>query len=281
MGQIRKCIIQGGIQMLGKLIKYDLRYGIRIFILIHAILVISCTLGRFLFMNRLDFHSDPAGLVSSLIVFSSLFILLFVAVNFGLYALLIVRFYKNLFTDEGYLTWTLPASPTQQLWAKILSGTIWLVLDIPIVSLSLLILFTGKNVTTAYAHVAPGIDKVLGMSISTFGIYALVFTLLGAISSLILLYLCVGIGQLFPGHRILCSVITYCIISCIMQALAFALMFAFNISPANNAYISARGQDMAHYLFMAFNLGEGMCIFIAIVGYFALHQIMNKKINLN
>lgn len=36
------------------------------------------------------------------------------------------RFYRNLFCDEGYLTLTLPAKPGQQLASKALSGSLWL-----------------------------------------------------------------------------------------------------------------------------------------------------------
>lgn len=36
------------------------------------------------------------------------------------------RFYRNLFCDEGYLALTLPAAPGQQLASKVLSGSLWL-----------------------------------------------------------------------------------------------------------------------------------------------------------
>ena len=39
--------------------------------------------------------------------------------------LIVVNFYKTLITDEGYLTFTLPVSPTKLLLSKVLNGIIW------------------------------------------------------------------------------------------------------------------------------------------------------------
>lgn len=267
--------------MLGKLIKYDLKYGVRIFILIHSILLIACILGRFFILNKIDFNSEPTALTSLLLLLLTVFILLFTAVFFGLYALLVVRFYKNLFTNEGYLTWTLPASPTQQLWAKIISGAAWCALDTIICTISLIILVSGKNVTIAYAQVAPEITKSLGMSVSRFGLYMLVFMLLGTISCIIIMYLSVAIGQLFSSHRILFSIIAYFIINSILQIFTFVLMIAFHVAPGYSPYITGVYKDMSHYMLTVFKLSLGLYFFIAIAGYFTLHYIINKKINLN
>ena len=116
--------------MLKKLIKYDLKYGAKIFIVIHALLWIAAIFGRVFFLDRIDFDAPAEQLVSVLVLFFSAFVLLFSVVSLATALLIAARFYKNLFTDEGYLTWTLPASPVQQLWAKILSGCIWNILDL-------------------------------------------------------------------------------------------------------------------------------------------------------
>ena len=104
--------------MLKKLIKYDLKYGAKIVIVIHALLWIAAIFGRVFFLDRIDFDAPTEQLVSVLVLFFSAFVLLFSVVSLATALLIAARFYKNLFTDEGYLTWTLPASPVQQLWAK-------------------------------------------------------------------------------------------------------------------------------------------------------------------
>lgn len=266
--------------MLGKLVKYDLKYGMRIFIVLHAILVTACILGRFLFMNQLDFSLKAETYLSPLILFFSLFLLLFTGVGFGINILLVVRFYKNLYTDEGYLTWTLPATAPQQLWAKIISGVIWEVSSVLISAASLMILVSGDNVTDAYAQVAADITKSLGMPITQFGISMLIYSLIGTLGSIVMLYLCVAIGQLFPGHRILCAIVTYFIMTAVIQILTFALMFAFKIGPGT-IYAIAQERPTTHYIVTSFRLGGVMSVIIMIAAYFGVQYIMNKKLNLS
>ena len=101
--------------MLGKLIKYDLKATAKVFLLLHIVYFIICLASRFLFMDRLDFNGDKDLLLAQIIVFSSAMLILFVLVNSGTWLLFTVRFYRNLFSKEGYLTWTLPASGVQHL----------------------------------------------------------------------------------------------------------------------------------------------------------------------
>ena len=181
--------------MLGKLLKYDLKYGSRFFILLHGILLAACILGRLLFFERLDFDAGSDIIAPYIILATSLYVLLFTAVSLGTAALLAVRFYRNLFTDEGYLSWTLPATPVEQLWAKLFSGTIWYILDILILALSLVILLSGSNLTAAYAKVAPEITEALGMPLGRYGTMLLVFTLLSSFSGTVTILSLIHISE--------------------------------------------------------------------------------------
>lgn len=266
--------------MLGKLVKYDLKYGARIFIVLHVLLLGACILGRVLFMNQLDFHSGAKAIISPLIIFSSLFLLLFTSIGFGITILLVARFYKNLFTDEGYLSWTLPATATQQLWAKIISGVIWETLNILITAGALLILVSGDNVTSAYSEVASEITMSLGMPIGQMGIHWVIYALIGTAGSVVMIYLCVAIGQLFPGHRILCAIVTYFILSAVIQVITFALMYLLNIGPGTATYITGQGVS-THYVLTTFRLGGVLSVVVMIAAYIGVHYILNKKLNLS
>ena len=39
---------------------------------------------------------------------------------------ILMRYYKNFFSDEGYLTFTLPVTPHELLWSKIISAMVWI-----------------------------------------------------------------------------------------------------------------------------------------------------------
>ena len=72
----------------------------------------------------------PEGLGVVLVVALGMF-LFFSVVALVVYAvavqvILLFRFYKNKYTDEGYLTFTLPVKPSQIFWSSFLNMLIWL-----------------------------------------------------------------------------------------------------------------------------------------------------------
>ena len=58
-----------------------------------------------------------------------------------------MRFYKNLLSGEGYLTFTLPFSATQHIVCKLLCGVLVIVIDFIAVIASLLIMVCGYGGT--------------------------------------------------------------------------------------------------------------------------------------
>ena len=154
--------------MLKKLIKHDLKYGVRMFAVLHIILIIGCLMARFLVIDHLDFSADPEEFAPVIALLIVVLTMLFSAISFGCCIMYAVRFYKNLFTDEGYITWTLPASPLTQLWAKILSASIWYVLDLTICFAAAWFLISGDNIQSALERIKPDFQAALGMSFSSF-----------------------------------------------------------------------------------------------------------------
>ena len=154
--------------MLKKLIKHDLKYGVRMFAVLHIILIIGCLMARFLVIDHLDFSADPEEFAPVIALLIVVLTMLFSAISFGCCIMYAVRFYKNLFTDEGYITWTLPASPLTQLWTKILSASIWYVLDLTICFAAAWFLISGDNIQSALERIKPDFQAALGMSFSSF-----------------------------------------------------------------------------------------------------------------
>ena len=96
--------------MLGKLIKYDLKSAAKLFILLHGIYLFICLTLRLIYVNRLDFNSPPELLITSIVLFSTIYIVLVSALALCTSLQIVFRFYRNLFSKEGYLSWTLPVS---------------------------------------------------------------------------------------------------------------------------------------------------------------------------
>lgn len=267
--------------MLGKLIKYDLKSSGKLFLLLHGIFLIFCVFIRFIYMNRLDLIEpvDEKMLVVSLLLFFTLFTVFVSALMFYTQMQIAFRYYRNLFSREGYLSWTLPVSGIQHLWAKIISGCIFMAADILIVAAGILILATGKNIRDAYSLVADETTRELGMTLGDFGLMLLILCLASCIYSVVMVYFCINIGQLFPGHRVLCAVAAYFITSTVIQIGSLIILFISGYFPGYE-FFAAEGATAADFMIRIYAISGGISVVVTVAMYIATHYMMKKKINL-
>lgn len=112
--------------MLGKLMKYDLRSGIRTFALIWiglaALAAINGLTLRIAFDG--DIQSELANFIITVLPMV-LLVALYVAMGIFMLVFIINRFYKGLLGDEGYLMFTLPVSVSEHIGSKLLTSMIF------------------------------------------------------------------------------------------------------------------------------------------------------------
>ena len=98
--------------MLGKLIKYDLKSTSRILVIIHVFLILSALFMRFLITGRVEedllMASGGSDVFYTLLVM--VYTLVIIGASFATCMVIAIRFYRHLFSDEGYLTNTLPVT---------------------------------------------------------------------------------------------------------------------------------------------------------------------------
>lgn len=134
--------------MLGKMYAYDIKALSRTLIPIHLGLLLVgfvCAVAGIsgYLSNEYDYLIDAVAPESSQLVMGlaalmcGLCILLMLSAVVATFVIVLVRFYKNLFTDEGYLTLTLPLTAWQQVMSKVLAGMTWMLIDALVVMLCL------------------------------------------------------------------------------------------------------------------------------------------------
>ncbi len=136
--------------MLGKLLKYDMRsvgrfWWIAMLTMVGMSFCAGGSLRAYLEIMELQNSTNFAGLIVLLYMLSYLLFLLSV-VGIGLCMiavaiLIIVRYFKHLFTDEGYLTFTLPVTRKQIFFSKMLNAVIWMSLSGIVLSFCVLIIY--------------------------------------------------------------------------------------------------------------------------------------------
>lgn len=119
--------------MLGKLLKYDfasMAKPLGILQLIAIGMAVVATACGFVGYWISEMDSGHLELITALA---------FMGVGFGFiglvclvpatFVIVLHRFYSNFFTDQGYLTFTLPAKVSELLWSKVISGFVWLMIS--------------------------------------------------------------------------------------------------------------------------------------------------------
>ncbi|MGN1166446.1 MAG: hypothetical protein ACI4S2_08500 [Lachnospiraceae bacterium] len=275
--------------MLGKLIKYDMKYLNRFLILLHSFLMISLVLIRVFLTSRIELQTDQEQTEFLFAITFTLCFLIIMAISMGTLLIIAVRFYKNIFTDEGYLTHTLPVKSSQHLISKTVSGSIWAFLNLCLTYIGIYIVAWTPNVQSFFYENKTDIQTELGMtekyenlSLSTIIAVILLFSIISAISNVIMLYASIALGQLFSSHRIIGSLVAYFVLQIVISVLSLLFIICFG---QLTSMIYLAEADALHFSFIAY-MSEAlrlscilMCI-ITIILYPITQYIMKRKINL-
>lgn len=248
-----------------------------------------------------DLWNNDYRLVRLVLVFGSIgyFILLIApAIILSIYTAL--RFYRNLFTDEGYLMHTLPVKKWELITAKGLVAVIWNVITTITTLLSVLLVIllismssryggvTWADITESFAqffHEAiPIVKEMFRMPVWMVALLFLGSFIVGAFYNTLLLYASVSIGHLWKKHPMAGTVLSYI---GFYLAISF-LTSAFSINSLNltmgNIFFASNYTayaSMGDYLLRV--LGNGYLVSaIGILVFYAITEwIMSHKLNLD
>jgi hypothetical protein len=275
--------------MLGKLIKHETRATSRIFLPLYgALLILTIFTKLALAFGAPDFFSDNVATNPVIeVVLGISFTLYFIAVvalSAMTLVMIIQRFYKNLFTDEGYLMFSLPVKTWELVLSKLLVGLIWSAVCTLMIVISFFILslgsFTMMDLTQGISMAYTEFYSTFGTSLNVLIFEIMMLIVISTISSILMIYVSIAIGQLFNQHRIVASFGAYIVITIALQIIGSILMAIFALG--NLDAVISQGQDgeamqMIHLLIN----GSTLCNVILCVGfYFATQYIMKNRLNL-
>ena len=204
--------------------------------------------------------------------------MLFSAISFDAVSCTPSGFIRTHLQMKGYITWTLPASPLTQLWAKILSASIWYVLDLTICFAAAWFLISGDNIQSALERIKPDFQAALGMSFSSFCGLVVFFSFVGILSCVLFIYTSIAIGQLVPAHRIIVSIAVYFILNLITQIISIGVSIITSVFPD---YVFSPAQtSFSEYFFQMLLIGTCTTTVLAIAGYFITYRILQRNVNL-
>lgn len=217
--------------MLNKLIGYEFKSTRRIFLPAYAVIfVLSLLNGIFMLpANSMNSLMMPLG------VLMTIYILAMFAVCILTFAYMINRFYKNLLGDEGYLMFTLPARPSQLIWAKCITSSLWMLFTTIVCSVSVFVLIVPLMISEISFADLTLIRQQLSFGMHTlwqnYSIHLFFIPLLAMVVGIVWIanfcmhiYACLSVGSLANKHRLGFAFLAYLGFSVLSEILMLIVM---------------------------------------------------------
>lgn len=171
--------------MFAKLLKYEWRSNVRLFSILSVaalgVGVLGAVLLRLMTYMEAALGNSAAGaaLAGILVLGLGFLALALVAYSGAVCILLMVRFYKNKFTDEGYLTFTLPVSSHQIFLSSLLNAVAWIAISACITTAAVMIALVFGTARQGLVN-----PDILGSAISGFREIFFLFSMVSGDDSL-------------------------------------------------------------------------------------------------
>ena len=212
--------------MLKKLLKYDFLSAFKVW----WIAAVTSFGLSFLGGYAVTLIRSPRDLPD--VVDSSAGLMLFISI-FSLFAfvtlseiIILVRYYKNFFTDEGYLTFTLPVKTGNLINSKLIMGVVVTVSTLIVLAFNICIIlgigFFDKIFNKEFFKY---VFEIIDAAISEFGVYlfvyileAIVIFILASAFSLLLMFCCIALASLITRKgRVATAIAIYYGVNCVLS----------------------------------------------------------------
>ncbi len=273
--------------MVKKLLKHEAKYYARTLFIYEIVLFTLAIFTRILMFFETD------SVVYYLLQGSSFLLFGLAVIGCSLMAsvISIFRFYKNLFTSEGYLTFALPVSTNQHLFAKLFSAFVYNMIVFVSTIAAFLVTISGDILNEsikAGIYLFEQAEKLLSdVPLTTHIIFYLlefiVIINISTIFSLLLFYTCIAIGQTAKKNRILLAVAVYFGYMTISEIISTFISIILSVS-VNFEFAEDIALFISDHPFATIHISFCSSIIISavmcVVCYVITNTIMKRKLNL-
>ncbi len=269
--------------MLKKLLRYDLKFIFRYW----WIAAISCTalsaVGGICFSLLLE--KPPHALITLLLVLPIIFAVIgWVVFAVLSYLVIYIRFYKNFFTDEGYLTFTLPVNIGSLLNAKLLSAVITEISTLLVLGLDVFLMIAlggGEGLFELLEPILEGFFENVDIYFYIFVAEGLVWMLVSSLFSALFLCCCITFGSIITKKaKVPAAIGIYYVANCVFTGfIQFIALFSL---PVLAEKIFALPQNTHGILIVLVLLALILCSGLVCLLLYALqYWMLHRKLNLN
>ncbi|MEE0839992.1 MAG: hypothetical protein U0L72_05505 [Acutalibacteraceae bacterium] len=268
--------------MVNKLFKYEIAFYFKRLLPFYIILLSVAVFSRLIQNFEVDFFVYDIIYGSSIITYV---IMNFVALG-AVIINAIVRFYKNLFTNQGYLSFTLPVTPTQHIFVKLLTAMLFSFITLLLMFIAFMAFTAGElftEICKAALYLLKKFTAIAGAN-TFFYIFEFVLLLIVAFATtLFIYYTCITIGQLAKKNRIAAAFGVYLIFYLIEQAIGTVFMIVFSAVSLSDKltditnYIVNNIKTFAHIGLIGLTVSY---LIGSLILFFIDRHIITKRLNL-
>lgn len=264
--------------MLRKLLKYDLRANMKLYLFIWPAMLLLAGLQRLLL--ELPVTGFLGHFLMSLL--TGLMVLALIAMAVLCFVICVIRFYSGLLRREGYLMFTLPVKPWLLLLSKLLAAMLTLIPTCIFAYFGIALILSGT--TDGVWNTMFNFSQILDQPLSAGTLILAGLTVLATVANMILrVYFVSCLGHLFRRARIFLSILFYYLIGVLMQITSMLTLVSVNYEP--NTFVNSVFTWVETLSFngaMSAFLGTILLINVAIgcVYFFVSEVILRKRLNL-
>ena len=275
--------------MLKKLMKHEWKSIGKIPVILLIVLFVSTILTGLTFAYPFWESEKLDGVGFMVVLVWMLYYGILIGVSVGISVSLAVHFYKTMYTDEGYLTHTLPVTPRQLLVSKWIPMAGWLYIMSAAMIVAMLLFAAmavffirpdGMALAEIMAEMGVLFDE-LGELFSGKGgvgfiLSMILMVVVSGFSGAMLVIGSVTIGQLLGKHKILGAIGAYFAINTVVSTLSMFAMIPTMIKTETMEVVSPFEILTPTYFIMSI-----IMIMLTVALFFVSELIMRKKLNLD
>ena len=284
--------------MLGKLLKYEWKGLCSPLLIMLAVLggTTALTCGVILTINPKYDETITWYSVMALVLSIFLYYFGLIGCTLGTLLIIAIRFYKTCYTDQGYLTHTLPVSTRQILNAKILASIFVNLLMLLAIAVTICIIIQvgmhhifsfvpgdydelRREFSREFSSLLYDFEDEFGIRLGAYIAYLVFYIIISIFSNIVTILGCVSLGQLYAKHRVAGAILAYFAVQFIMQIIGYICsipMYTRMIAPDSYSHNLTPFGIMSPTM----NLTMLMTVILAVIMYFVNLHMMTKRLNL-
>lgn len=262
--------------MLGKLLKYELKATARFFLPLYLVLLVLTPLAR-IFQHL---NNDFEGILKVIpVIIMVIYVIALLAAAYSSFILLIVRFYKNTITEEGYLMHTLPISKHGFIFSKGIIALFWMIISFIVVILSGIGFFItpsiAEQVTTDFPKLITAFEAQTGFNFYGFALFTIVLLVLSLINSILYFYCSIAIGQTLSKNKVL-----GCVVGAILVSIVSSFLGQIISIPISIAMTKLDPENLTVIINTVYPLAALSAVIMSVIYYIITVFMLEKKLNL-